>query len=370
MAVPDASAQVVVSSVQAERTTWRDQVPALAGAIAFVLVAAGALTWAKWLPYAAKLAHVGSTHSWSGKDLLDKAGPAGSAPSLHGAWQFVRAYANAVWMALLAALMIAAAMRALMPRSWLLAPARCRGRLRRSLLGGVASLPSLMCTCCTAPLAVTLRREGAPRSTVLAYWVGNPVLNPVVLAFLALVCPWQWVVTRIAIGCLLVFGATALVASVTGEHSEEQFASADPSGGVELRGAPTRFGRELIRLSITLLPEYLLVLFALGLFRGWIFPLGGTAPHAGAVALLIAAAGLGTLVVIPTAGEIPILQGLAAVGVGAAPIGALLITLPAISLVSMAMVARALSPRVTIAMAGAVAASGVLAGLVLAALTG
>jgi uncharacterized membrane protein YraQ (UPF0718 family) len=60
-------------------------------------------------------------------------------------------------------------------------------------------------------LAVTLRREGAPRTTVLAYWIGNPVLNPAVLAFLALVGPWQWVATRIVVGCLLVFGGTALV---------------------------------------------------------------------------------------------------------------------------------------------------------------
>lgn len=367
--MPDAPAQVVVPPAPLERP-WRNQAPALAGAVAFFLVAAGALMWAKWLPYAAKLAHVGSTHTWSGKDLLDKAGPAGSAPSLQGAWRFVRAYASAVWTALVAALLIAAAMRALMPRSWLLAPVRRRGRLRQSLLGGVASLPSLMCTCCTAPLAVTLRREGAPRSTVLAYWVGNPVLNPAVLAFLALACPWQWVLTRIVIGCLLVFGATALVASMAGEGGEGQAAPDSlPPDGLELRGAPTRFGRELIRLSVTLLPEYLLVLFALGLFRGWIFPLGGSASHAGVVAVLIAAS-LGTLVVIPTAGEIPILQGLAAVGVGAGPIGALLVTLPAISLVSMAMVARALSPRVTLAMAGAVAVAGILAGGLLAALTG
>jgi uncharacterized membrane protein YraQ (UPF0718 family) len=271
-------------------------------------------------------------------------------------------------MALVAALLIAAAMQALMPRSWLVAPARRHGQLRRSLLGGAASLPSLMCTCCTAPLAVTLRREGAPRSVVLAYWIGNPVLNPAVLAFLALVCPWQWVAARLVVGCLLVFGGTALVASVTGERQEDRPALEVPES-FELRGSPARFVRALVRLVGTLLPEYLLVLFALGLFRGWLFPLGASASHSGAVALLIAA-GLGTLMVIPTAGEIPILQGLAAIGVGAAPIGALLITLPAISLVSIAMVIRALSPRVTLAMAGVVVLSGVLSGLLLSILTG
>lgn len=71
---------------------------------------------------------------------------------------------------------------------------------------------------------------------------------------------------------------------------------------------------------------------------------------------------LGTLIVLPTAGEIPILQGLAGAGVSAATLGTLLITLPAISRVSMAMVVRAFSPRVTAAMAGAVAGCGLLAG--------
>jgi hypothetical protein len=116
------------------------------------------------------------------------------------------------------------------------------------------------------------------------------------------------------------------------------------------------------------LPEYLIVVFLLGLFRGWAFPLGAGAVHWQVAAILVAAL-LGTLIVIPTAGEIPILQGLAALGVGSGAVGALLITLPAISLVSMTMVARTLSVRVTVAMAAVVAACGVVGGLVLLVLT-
>jgi uncharacterized membrane protein YraQ (UPF0718 family) len=48
-------------------------------------------------------------------------------------------------------------------------------------------------------------------------------------------------------------------------------------------------------------------------------------------------------VVIPAAGEIPILLGLAAAGAGTGILGVLLITLPAISLPSMVMVVRSLS---------------------------
>lgn len=103
----------------------------------------------------------------------------------------------------------------------------------------------------------------------------------------------------------------------------------------------------------------------LGLFRGWLFPFDGSAAHWGFLAVVVAAL-LGTLVVLPTGGEIPIVQGLAAAGVAASVQGALLIALPAISLVSMAMVVRALSVRVTVAAAVGVAATSVGAGVLLA----
>jgi uncharacterized membrane protein YraQ (UPF0718 family) len=57
-------------------------------------------------------------------------------------------------------------------------------------------------------------------------------------------------------------------------------------------------------------------------------------PHHGllyGLLIVVLAAIVGTLVVIPTAGEIPILQGLALLGASSGTLGALLITLPAVS---------------------------------------
>jgi hypothetical protein len=34
---------------------------------------------------------------------------------------------------------------------------------------------------------------------VVAYWLGNPLLNPAELVFLALVAPWPWTVTRLVV---------------------------------------------------------------------------------------------------------------------------------------------------------------------------
>jgi uncharacterized membrane protein YraQ (UPF0718 family) len=84
----------------------------------------------------------------------------------------------------------------------------------------------------------------------------------------------------------------------------------------------------------------------------------------------LAAAGAGTLVVIPTAGEIPILAGLAAAGASTGVIGALLIVLPAICLPSMVMVARALGWRVTVTMAAGVSATGLVSAALFSALGG
>ena len=73
----------------------------------------------------------------------------------------------------------------------------------------------MMCTCCTAPVAVSLRRSGVSTSAAVAYWLGNPLLNPAVLIFLLLVAPWQWTTIRLVIGLLVVVGGAALVARLT-----------------------------------------------------------------------------------------------------------------------------------------------------------
>lgn len=112
---------------------------------------------------------------------------------------------------------------------------------------------------------------------------------------------------------------------------------------------------------MVLVPEYLVVVLLIGAFRGWLLPVG--AQGAGLVAVLVAAV-IGTLLVIPTAGEIPILQGLALAGVAAGPVGALLVTLPAVSIPGIVMVGRALGWRATAAtgvvMAGGLAGAAML----------
>jgi uncharacterized protein len=255
------------------------------------------------------------------------------------------------------------------PRTWLLRLLDRPRRLPSAAMGGLLSTPSITCTCCTAPVAVSLRRSGVPTAAAVAYWLGSPLLNPAVLVFLALVAPWQWTVTRAVVGLVVVIAGGALVGWLVERRRNDDappvavpVPDTDPRGPTSAVDALRRFGGALLRMVLILVPEYLLVVMLIGAFRGWLLPLG---PAAGAtVAAILLAAVVGTLLVIPTAGEIPVLQGLALAGASTGLLGALLITLPAVSLPGIAMVGRALGWRATAATAG-VAALGGLAGAAL-----
>lgn len=338
---------------------------ALAALVAVVLFLV-AVSWAKWLPYTEKTRALGASRTWDGTSLL---ADQGASPSWAAAWHFAGAYTTAVWRALLASLLVAAAVDALVPRRWLLASLDRRGTWRQAAAGGLASLPTMMCTCCTAPLVVSLRRSGVPVPAALAYWLGNPVLNPAVLVFLFLTCPWQWGVTRLLVGVALVVLAGAVVGSLArpGRVDLPEGPTDEAPEVTSGRAAVTAFLRSLVRLALVLVPEYAVVVLVVGGFSGWASRLVDSASGAGVLGL-VAIAVLGTLLVLPTGGEIPVLLGLAALGAGSGVLGVLLVALPALSLPSTVMVARALTPRVALAGAASVAAAGLVSAGVLSVL--
>jgi uncharacterized membrane protein YraQ (UPF0718 family) len=123
----------------------------------------------------------------------------------------------------------------------------------------------------------------------------------------------------------------------------------------------------LLRLAIGLIPEYLILVLLLGAARAWLFPQIG--PNVDNHFLWIAAlAAAGLIFVIPTAGEVPIVQAMLALGVGVGPAAALLLTLPPISLPSLAMTKSVFSYRVLTFVTAAVLVVGILAGFAAVAL--
>jgi uncharacterized protein len=345
-------------------TAARAPVPRLSMWMAIVLffaLAIGGLFYVKWSPYYAKVFVAARDHTL-GASIVSGNLPAAPDVSWQAGLAYSMAYLKAIWQALLLGLVLGAGIEALLPRMML-------GRLFAGSMGsiraGAFAIPSMMCTCCSAPIAVGMLESGAGATSALVYWLANPVLNPAALVFIGFVLGWQWAALRLAVGVALVFIVADLAA---------RFVSPDwrPAGALSQPPDANRhfllaWGSAFIRLAVRLIPEYALLVFALGMVRAWFFP--AMTPDIGhALWLTPALAAAGTLFVIPTAGEVPIIQVLQQFGLGGAGAAALLITLPTVSLPSLTMLARALPLRAIVVLGLGTFVFGLLAAVAAVAL--
>jgi uncharacterized membrane protein YraQ (UPF0718 family) len=332
----------------------------LTGVMIFSFVAIIGFAYVKWVPYYSK-AFLAQSHHAIGDSILS--GKSASAPpaSWNAAVDYAMAYGKSIWQALVLGLVLGSGIKVLLPNQWL---STTLGRLgfRSVALGSLFALPCMMCTCCAAPVAVGMRQSRASIGSVVAWWLSNPVLNPATLVFMGFVLGWGWSLFRIVFGIAMVLGVAYLA---------ERFANPRDTVSLEkplpLEAEPSRdsllvrWGRELVIMTIRLVPEYFVIVLLLGASRVWLFPELGA--HDG-IFWIVTMALAGTLFVIPTAGEIPIVQAMFALGMSAGPAGALLMTLPAVSLPSLAMLGRVFSLRTRLVVASGVALSGIVAGLI------
>ena len=320
--------------------------------IGFVAILVGGLFYVKWHPYFDR-AFVAAARHDIGNSILGREAEA----SWHAGIAYSIVYLKAIWKALVLALAIAAGVQALLPRRWVVS--LFSGR-RSEARATVAALPSMMCTCCAAPIAVGMIESQASAAAAIAYWLANPVLNPATLVFIGFVLGWGWAALRLGLGAALVFVLSRSAARLLpswGPHATLP---------IVVEGAPRHYLRAWLqafwRLAIRLVPEYLVLVFLLGAARAWLFPaLTPSIGHAPWLPPLLAFAG--TLFVIPTAGEVPIIQTLQHLGLGAAGTGALLMTLPAVSVPSLVMLGRAVPARVLILLGAGTFGFGLLAAL-------
>ncbi|MGH7080398.1 MAG: permease [Acetobacteraceae bacterium] len=303
----------------------------------FFAIAVGGLYHVKWAPYYAR-GFVAAAHHSIGDSILTGHADAAAGVGWRAGWAYSITYLKAIWQALVLGLALGAGAQALLPASGL---ARFFGGRAASLRAAGLAVPSMMCTCCAAPVAVGLIECEAGAAAAIIYWLANPVLNPATLVFIGFVLGWQWTLLRLAVGIPLVFvlGHAAAFAMPRGRRLELTPRPAGPGRNFLLEWA-----RAFWRLAIRLVPEYIVIVFALGALRAWLFP--AMSPAIGHAPWLVPAlAAAGTLFVIPTAGEVPIIQVLQHFGLGATGAAALLITLPAVSLPSLAMLGRVLPLR-------------------------
>lgn len=342
----------------------------------FLLLAVAGLFYVKWFPYYGRAFDAASHHS-IGKSILMGDASTAPDPSWSAALGYALAYGKAIWKAMVLGLLLGSALQALIPASWI---QRALGTpsFAGTVAGGLMGIPGMMCTCCAAPVVVGLRKQQAAAGPSVAFWLSNTMLNPATLVFTGFVLGWNWTLLRIVLSVPMVFGLGYLAnrfvlregpATITPLRAEQGTGAAtrteaDPEvENQSLTDIGRRWITVFVRMTLRLIPEYIVIVLLLGAARAWMFPHVG--PDIGEQWFwIIALAVAGMLFVIPTAGEVPIVQAMLALGMGVGPAAALLMTLPPVSLPSMAMLGRSLPLRLLAMLAAAVVAFGVLAGIV------
>lgn len=338
-------------SPSSQRTGWLK--PAL-----FILIAAAGLYYVKWSPYYLKSFVAADTHS-IGASILSGSG--GSPLSV--ALAYANVYFLAIWKAAVLGILLGSLVQVLIPRDWLL---RLFGRagIASTVCGGLFALPGMMCSCCAAPVVAGMRRQQVSVGAALAFWIANPVLNPATLVFMAFVLGWQIAALRLIAGVVLVLGVSLVAQRIAGTEAAPTVAARQM---IEERVSDssflTKWMQKLWQLFWTTIPIYIIAVLALGAAQTWLFP-HGDASIGNSLIWIVLLAVAGTLFVIPTAAEIPIVQSMLALGMGTGPAAALLMTLPSISLPSLLMLRRSFSVRVLVVVIVLTIVAGIVTGLI------
>lgn len=332
----------------------------IAGVMILTLVAIVGFAYVKWIPYYAK-AFLAQSQHFIGDSIVS--GKSASAPpvSWNAAVDYAIAYSQAIWKALVLGLILGSGIKVLLPTQWV---STALGRLgfRSVALGSLFAIPCMMCTCCAAPVATGMRQSRASVGSVVSWWISNPMLNPATLVFMGFVLGWGWTLFRIVLGIAMVLGVAYLAERYGGQRDDVAIGpDLIPEAEMPKENILIQWVREFLTLTIKLVPEYLILVLLLGAARAWLFPVLGA--HDG-VFWIVAMAIAGTLFVIPTAGEVPIVQAMFALGMGAGPAGALIMTLPAVSLPSLAMLGSVFNLRTRLVIATGVILSGIVAGFI------
>ncbi|POT54976.1 hypothetical protein C3432_24080 [Citrobacter amalonaticus] len=320
----------------------------------FFLVVIVGLWYVKWQPYYGKAFTAAETHS-IGKSILAQA----ETNPWRAAWDYAMVYFIAVWKAAVLGVILGSLIQVLIPRNWLLRTLG-QSRFRGTLFGTLFSLPGMMCTCCAAPVAAGMRRQQVSMSGALAFWMGNPLLNPATLVFMGFVLGWHFAAIRLIAGLAMVLVVATLVQKWVKESPQmdipQETLSLQAQGGFFIR-----WGKALWTLFWNTIPVYILAVLVLGAARVWLFPHADGATG-NTLMWTIAMAVVGCLFVIPTAAEIPIVQTMMLAGMGTAPALALLMTLPAVSLPSLIMLRKAFPTKALWLTGVLVVISGVIVG--------
>lgn len=335
----------------------------LAYVFIFIIVAVVGLAYVKWVPYFNK-ANLAATNHSIGDSIL---GNTAALPdfSWTSAFQYAMSYFKSVWQAAILGILLGSLVQVLIPTNWLL---KVLGKTSfgSTAAAGVASLPGMMCTCCAAPLAVGLRKKNVSIGAALAFWLGNPTLNPATLIFMTFVLSWKFTVLRVIFGVILVFGVSYLANRFAPNVQSKDLNKIIEKAEIEEKneeGFLVRWIKALGKMSLYIIPAYIVTVLVMGALQSFLFPQLNPALANSFLAIILFAI-TGMLFVIPTAAEIPIIQTFMNYGMSGGPAATLLITLPSISLPSLVLVGKAFPKKALFFVAGSVVLLGILSGII------
>ena len=329
-------------------------------AIIFILITIAGLSYVKWFPYYNKTILAATTHS-IGTSIL---GGNADLPSVswNSAWSYALTYFISVWKAAVFGILLGSLVQVLIPTNWLL---KVLGKTSfgSTAIAGLASLPGMMCTCCAAPIAIGLRKKNVSVGASLAFWIGNPTLNPATLIFMTFVLSWKFTALRLVFGLILTFGVSFLANRFVPQKNSVDIDKMIEKAENEVKGSFTsRWMKSVGNMVLYIVPTYILSVLVMGAVRVWLFPHISEA-SANSLIAVIGFAIAGMLFVIPTAAEIPIIQTFLSFGLGGGPAGALLLALPSVSLPSLLLVGKSYPKKVLFFVAGSVVVLSILSGL-------
>lgn len=332
---------------------------AVALAAVFLIITIAGLSYVKWWPYYDKALNAIHKHT-IGSSIIPAAKPDADSTIWQAAWDYSVTYFKAVWKAALLGMIVGAMVQVLLPVNWLM---KAMGKMsfKSTLVGGVSSLPGMMCTCCAAPIASSMRKRHVSVGAALAFWIGNPTLNPATLIFMTFVLSWKFTVLRIVFGLILTFGVSYMANRFADRKRLEELPltpDAKRAEEAERGSFAWRWVKSFAGMFIRIVPTYLISVFVIGLLQNVLDP---SWVSDSVIAILVCAV-IGTLFVIPTAAEIPIVQSFLTFGSG--PASALLLTLPSVSLPSLLLVSRAFPRKALLFVVGSVMVLGVLCGII------
>ncbi|MDB6050151.1 MAG: rane protein [Pseudomonas sp.] len=331
--------------------------------ILFLLVAVIGLYYVKWSPYYLKSFVAADSHS-IGASIL---GAAQDSP-ISAALAYAQVYFLAIWKAAVLAVILGSLLQVLIPRDWLLSLFG-RAGFGSTLRGGLFALPGMMCSCCAAPVAAGMRRQQVSVGAALAFWIANPVLNPATLVFMGFVLGWEFTALRLVAGVILVLGVSLIAQRIASPEQvpEQALEAVAEASSTDQNNFMSRWAKTLWQLFWSTIPIYIVAVLVLGAARVWLFP-HVDASMGNSLMWMVALAAVGTLFVIPTAAEIPIVQTMLSLGLGTGPAVALLMTLPSVSLPSLLMLRKSFDAKVLVTVAALTMLVGVISGVVGAAI--